>query len=59
MILTELLNNDTLIRHYTDDETKCLRQIETGEIYGEAVDVITCRYTYEEVDSIVEDAEIM
>lgn len=55
MILTELLNNDTLIRHYTDDETKCLRQIETGEIYGEAVDIMPCRYTYEEVDKPEEE----
>lgn len=41
--------NDKLIRHYSDDG-KMIRQVETGHIYVEAVDVIPCRYTYEETD---------
>lgn len=47
MIVKETLS-ETLVRHYSD-EGKPIRQIETGIVYGEAVDVIPCRYTYEEI----------
>ena len=48
MIVSEKIN-DNLIRHYSDED-KMIRQIETGRIYAEAVDIIPCRYTYEETD---------
>jgi hypothetical protein len=54
MIIEEYLP-DNLVRHYTDDETKMLRQIETGHIYEDAIDVVPCRYTYEEVDKPQEE----
>ena len=44
--------NDRLVRHWASDSetgeetTHYLRQVETGLLYGEAVDVIPCRYTY-------------
>lgn len=41
--------NDKLIRHYSDEDKK-IRQVETGRIYAEAVDVLPCRYTYEEYE---------
>lgn len=41
--------SDNLIRHYSD-EGKKIRQIETGILYDEAVDVVPCRFTYEETD---------
>lgn len=41
--------NDKLIRHYSDEKKK-IRQIETSIIYVEAVDILPCQYTYEEVD---------
>jgi hypothetical protein len=53
MLKTEMLNNGTLIRHYSD-EGKKLKQVETGLVYDEAVDVVPCRYTYEETDEPVE-----
>jgi hypothetical protein len=46
--------SDNLIRHYSDEGKKIL-QIETGILYDEAVDVLPCRFTYEETDI---DAEI-
>ena len=49
MIQTELLNDGTLIRHYSDDGHNLL-QVETGIVYGEAVDIYPCPYTYEEVE---------
>ena len=42
--------HNNLIKTYTNDTTKTLKQVETGALYDEAVDVYPCRYTYEEVD---------
>ena len=49
MVQTEILNEGTLIRHYSD-QNKVLRQVETGREYSEAVDVVPCAYTYEETE---------
>lgn len=48
MLKTEILDNN-LIKHYSDENFK-IKQIETGIIYDEAIDVMPCRYTYEETD---------
>ena len=56
MVKTELLKNGTLIRHYSDSGKK-LSQIETGMEYDEAIDVVPCRYTYKEMDILVENEE--
>lgn len=53
MIQTELLNNGTLIRHYSDTGMLLL-QVETGAKYSDPIDVAPCRYTYEETDEPVE-----
>ena len=45
--------NESLIYHYAEDATGkrfCIKQVETGIIYAEAVDVYPCRYTYEATD---------
>ena len=49
MIKTELLQDGALIRHYSDQGMK-LRQVETGIEYDEAIDIVPCKYTYEETD---------
>lgn len=46
----------TLVRHYSD-AGMMIRQVETGILYSEAVDVIPCRYTYEETDIPIEPIE--
>ena len=56
MILTELVDNETRIRHYSDQYLK-IRQVETGVVYDDAVDYLPCRYTYEETDIPIEDTE--
>jgi len=48
MIQAEQLN-EKYVRHYSD-QNLWIRQIETGNLYEEAVDRIPCRYTYEETD---------
>lgn len=45
---------ENLVRHFSDVGYK-IRQIETNAIYDEAIDVIPCRYTYEETDERVDD----
>lgn len=40
---------DGLVRHYSDAGLMML-QVETGVKYGDAIDVVPCRYTYEETD---------
>lgn len=55
MIQTEMVGSR--IRHYSDQNLK-IRQIETGIIYDEAVDVVPCRYTYEETNEPLPDYTI-
>ena len=49
MIIVELVEDETRERRYSD-QRMMIRQIETGDIYEDAVDVIPCPYTYEETD---------
>ena len=49
MIQTEYLQDGRLIRHFSD-EGMMLRQVETDIVYVEAIDLVPCRYTYEETD---------
>lgn len=54
MIRSELINNGTLIRQYSD-RNKVLLQNETGVEYSEAIDIVPCKYTYTETDKDVEE----
>lgn len=51
MIKTEMVEDR--IRHYSDAGLM-IRQIETGDLYEDAVDYIPCRFTYEETDVPIE-----
>jgi hypothetical protein len=57
MIKTELLKDGTLIRHYSDSGMKLL-QVETGNVYDEAIDIVPCKYTYEETNEPTEQDEL-
>ena len=46
----------TLIKHQSDSN-KFIRQVETGIEYASAVDVIPCRYTYEETEKDIPEKE--
>ena len=58
VITVQLDENNVL--HYSDQGFK-IRQIETGDLFNDAGDLIPCVYTYEEtnipIDSIVEPDE--
>lgn len=56
MIIVELVDNGTRERRYSDKNVKLL-QVETGILYEDAVDVIPCRYTYEESDVLIESID--
>ena len=43
-----------LYRTYSDEGYK-IKQVETGNIYDEAIDVEDASYTYEEIEEKVED----
>ena len=45
-----------LVKHQSDSN-KYIRQVETGIEYASAVDVIPCRYTYEETDKDIPKRE--
>ena len=47
-----------LYRTYSDENYK-IRQIETGAIYDEAIDVEGAEYTYEETEEKIEELEEM
>ena len=53
MIKTEYLNNETLIKHYSDAGFMLL-QNETGIKYAEPIDAVPCQYTYTETDEYVD-----
>ena len=57
MIATEY-TDDGRIRHYSD-EGYYIRQVETGNMYEDAVDYIPCRYTYEETDVPIPEKDII
>ena len=56
MIKTEFLNDGTLIKHYSDAGFMLL-QVETGAMYSDPIDVVPCKYTYEETEEPVEGDE--
>lgn len=56
MILTEYLNEGTLIKHYSDKQVLLL-QNETGLKYADPIDVVPCAYTYTETDEPIEVEE--
>lgn len=56
MIKTEFLNDGTLIKHYSDAGFMLL-QVETGIKYSDPVDVVPCRYTYEETNEKIDNGE--
>lgn len=56
MIKTEYLNDGTLIKHYSDSGFMLL-QVETGAKYSDPVDLVPCRYTYEETDELIDGDE--
>lgn len=48
MITTEIIMIGTRQFQKTISDTYMIRQIETGNVYQEAVDILPCIYTYEE-----------
>ena len=51
MIQQETID-EYLVRHYSDAGFRIL-QVETNRVYDEAVDVIPCRFSYEETEELI------
>lgn len=56
MLQSELIENGERIHHWSNAGLK-IRQVETGIVYDDAVDVMPCRYSYEETDEPIEEAD--
>ena len=56
MIVEQILQEKNRVRHYSDLNV-WIKQVETGKLYEDAVDVIPCQYTYEETDEPIEDTD--
>ena len=56
MIIAENELDGISVRHYSDANVM-IRQIETGTLWPDAVDVLPCRFTYEETDISIPDSE--
>ena len=54
MAVIEEKIDERFVRHYSD-EGFYLLQVETGIEYSDAIDVVPCRYSYEETDKVIED----
>ena len=48
-MVKEIKVNENLVKHYSDNDMY-IKQVETGIEYAEAIDVLPCKYTYEETD---------
>jgi hypothetical protein len=57
MIITEYLNDETLVKHYSDKGVLLLQK-ETGIKYSDPIDIVPCPYTYEETDEPIEVEEL-
>lgn len=55
MIIIEQLDEGTRERRYSDKGVKLL-QVETNNLYNDAVDVVPCRFTYEESEESIDDS---
>lgn len=49
--------NGTEFLHTYSDSGMMLLQTETGTLYGDAIDIIPCRYTYTETEQPVEEED--
>lgn len=56
MLQSELIENGERVHHWSDAGLK-IRQVETGIMYDDAIDVMPCRYSYEETDEPIKEAE--
>lgn len=56
MIIVETVDEGTREKRHSDKDVM-IKQVETGNLYEDAMDVIPCKYTYEETDIPIEHPE--
>lgn len=57
MIIVETIDEGTRERRYSDKGVK-IRKVGTDSLYDDAVDIVPCRYEYEETDISIDIEEI-
>lgn len=55
MIIIEQLDEGRRERRYSDKGVKLL-QVETNILYDDAVDVVPCKFTYEESEELIDNS---
>lgn len=53
MLIEEFIDDGRRVYHYSD-EGYYIKQIETDILYEDAIDIVPCKYTYEETDIIID-----
>lgn len=56
MIIEELIDDGRRVWHYSDANLM-IKQVETGIVYEDAIDVVPCKFTYEETDDPIPEEE--
>lgn len=56
MLIEEIIEDGRFVKHYSDSGM-LIRQIETGFLYSEAIDINPCPYTYEETNLPIDEPE--
>jgi hypothetical protein len=51
---TLIINGKTFIKTYSDTN-HYIKQVETGVIYSEAIDIVPSKYTYIETQEVIQD----
>lgn len=49
------VEHDNMIKTWTTNSKKVMLQVETGNLYEEAIDLYPCPFTYQEVDKPEEE----
>ena len=55
-MIKEIKISDKLVKHFSDSGL-FIRQVETGIEYAEAIDILPCKYTYEEMEKPIVQEE--
>ena len=49
MVIEKIIDDGRRVKHYSSISKK-IRQVETDFVFDEAIDVMPCKYTYEETN---------
>lgn len=57
MLITEIIEDGKFVHNYSDTGMK-IRQVDTGDLYDDAIDMNPSPHVYEETDEPIEQEEV-